>query len=286
MQKLILWSAAAIGLVLIGLSINTARNAGGLTVIDETPAARLEKLEPGFRLIEPDGQGPHPAVVLLSGCDGVRDNMATWAEEFVAQGYLALILDSHSPRGFDRLEAWRLVCAAQVLTGAERAGDVAVALDWLQDGGMTDGTAVVLGASHGGWSALELAGLALRGQVPPGLTDWPAPSDALVGAVSGVIVLYPYCGILNRADESDWSDGPPTLMIISGQDSVVGADECREMAIRLADRGAHIRAELYEEADHGFDQKERSLVSTLKFDKEFRDRALADVIEFLATDAR
>ena len=96
--------------------------------------------------------------MLLSGCDGVHDNMEFWANRLAARGYRALILDSHRPRGLDRFEAWRLVCAGQVLPGAERAGDLAVAL---ADPALPAGGRIVLGASHGGWAAMEFLRLAL-----------------------------------------------------------------------------------------------------------------------------
>ena len=61
------------------------------------------KQEPGTPLrgllVRPEGAGPFPAVVLLHGCDGVQPFQEQWAAELASWGYVALLVDSHGPRG-------------------------------------------------------------------------------------------------------------------------------------------------------------------------------------------
>jgi alpha-beta hydrolase superfamily lysophospholipase len=50
-------------------------------------------------IYRPGGSGPFPAVVLLHGCEGVSEATRTWARWFWQQGYVALVVDSWTPRG-------------------------------------------------------------------------------------------------------------------------------------------------------------------------------------------
>ena len=240
----------------------------------EAPEAREARLAPNLRLLLPEGPGPHPAAILLSGCDGVHDNMAFWAEALLRRGRAALIVDSHTPRGLDGDPAWRLVCAGQVLRGPERAGDVAAALDALTRTPELDPSDVVLlGASHGGWAAMEFVRLAAAGQTPPGLARWPEPPSEALARVSALVLLYPYCGFFNGAQAEDWSGAPPALMILSQQDRVVSTPACIERAEALRASGAEVQVDIILGSNHGFDQAEKSPLSPLPFDAEQRARA-------------
>ena len=48
----------------------------------------------------PQGAGPFPAVVLLHGCHGVSASTYQWGRWFRDHGYVALVVDSWTPRGF------------------------------------------------------------------------------------------------------------------------------------------------------------------------------------------
>ncbi len=57
-------------------------------------------------LFEPEGAGPFPAVIHLTGCDGPNSASAVklqrvFVDEDVAQGEAVLILDSFAPRGLE-----------------------------------------------------------------------------------------------------------------------------------------------------------------------------------------
>lgn len=250
--------------------------------VREAPTAREARLAPGWRLLLPEGEGPHPAAILLSGCDGVHDNMGFWADALLRRGRAALIVDSHTPRGLNADPAWRLVCAGQALRGPERAGDVAAALDALARTPGVDATDVVLlGASHGGWAAMEFVRLASTGTTPPGLTGWAEPPGEALARVSALALLYPYCGRLNGARAEGWQGAPPTLMILSQRDRVVSAPACVERAEELRATGSEVRVETIADANHGFDQAEKSLLSTLSFNAGQRAQAAEVVNGFL-----
>lgn len=281
MRKPLILTALAVGLVLAALALNTARNYAGWQPDPDTPAQRLDRLAPHWRLLRPDTPGPHRAAVLLSGCDGVHDNMDYWARQFTAMGRAALILDSHAPRRLDQAQAWRAVCAAQLLPGSERAGDLAVALAALRTTPGIDASDVaVLGASHGGWTAMEFLRQLSGTQPPPGLTDWPAPPGSLAAQLGPVVLLYPYCGLVSTAD-GPWPAHVRVLMLLAGRDSITDPDACRRMAAGQLARGTDLTLRLDPAADHGFDQSQRSALSPLQFDPAATARALPLVEAFV-----
>ena len=272
-----LWILTGIvAVVLVAAALNSLRNWAGIAVVTDTPAERLALLEPDWRMVPAGTAVADAGSVLLSGCDGVHDNMDYWAGVLAGRGYPGLIVDSHAPRGFDKLESWRLLCMGQLLPGAERAGDLATAV------AATDRDRVILlGASHGGWSVLEFLRQSRSGDLPPGLSEWPAPPAALHDKIAAAIVIYPYCGILNGAAEGDWSDMPPILMILAGKDELKVTPACQRMAEDLRARGARLELVLYDDAGHGFEQQERAPLSTLIFRPELREAATTEVAAFL-----
>src|SRR5262249_17768117 len=54
-------------------------------------------------LYTPGGAGPHPAVILHHGCNGIGENVKSWALWLQGEGYAALVLDSFSARGIQTL---------------------------------------------------------------------------------------------------------------------------------------------------------------------------------------
>ena len=70
-------------------------------------AARRKALEPYFRMYRPDGSGPIPAVLFVSGCLGFGPTTAprsytSLAEDWKAKGYAVVFVDYLAARGTDR----------------------------------------------------------------------------------------------------------------------------------------------------------------------------------------
>lgn len=282
-KRVIVMSGVAVAVIVLGIiGLNTARNAAGWQPITQTPAERSAMLAGSWRILEPRTPGPHKAAVLLSGCDGVHDNMDYWARYMLERDRKVMILDSHAPRKLDRAQAWRAVCAGQILPGIERAGDLAVALAALREMPDVDATdTLVLGASHGGWTAMELLAGLDKETPPPGLTGWPAPPGELAAQIGPVVLLYPYCGMLSHGDEGRWPGQSRGLMILAQDDSITDDAACREMANDLAGKGVGLNTVTLSGTDHGFDQRDRSALSPLEFDPQARDKATGLVTDFL-----
>jgi dienelactone hydrolase len=274
---------AAIAVILLLLVANTLGRYSGVTVVSQTPAALSDMLRPAYRLSLPQGEGPFPAALLFSGCDGPKDNLETWSAALNAAGWAALVVDSHAPRGLTTLELWRLVCAGQVLTGAERAGDIAVALADARAMPELDGERLaVLGASHGGWAVLDLLALADDGRRPHTLSAWPeAPGSDPLAGVQAALLLYPYCGELARAPRSLWERALPVLMLLVEGDTIARETDCLALAEDAQARGLPVETHLYRGVTHAFDQRDKAALSTLGYDAATTEDALARGLAFL-----
>jgi dienelactone hydrolase len=90
-------------------------------------------------------------VVVLHGCAGIDYHFRAWAEQLKKWGYVALIVDSFSPRGVNR------VCGQSYrVPDLERAGDAYGAAIYLKQLPYVDSDNIgLMGFSHGGWTGLR-----------------------------------------------------------------------------------------------------------------------------------
>ena len=202
------------------------------------------RLWPEDALHRPDGPGPFPAVVLLSGCLGVRAKDARWAERLRTQGYVTLVPDSFTGRGLTTLEQRRDVCRGLTLWGGTRASDVRASLAHLRTLPYVDPARLaVVGFSHGAWAALDLLAVA---------------SDDDVRGLRAVIGFYPYCGVVSRARWLGWRVDVPTLLLLAAEDRMVSAPQCQSVAERAAADGRPVAFTVYPDVGHGFDWRTSS----------------------------
>jgi dienelactone hydrolase len=176
-------------------------------------------------LTRPFGKGPFPAVVLLHGCGGFGPRETHWADRLRLWGYVALALDSATPR------------PAAGCTGpaVPSAIDAFAALRYLatQPFVVSDRVAV-LGSSFGGMAAL--------GDVENG-----APTAPLHDRFRAAVAFYPTC-----TGDSGMVDAP-TLILIGEKDDWAWAQACRDMVADATKRGTAIKLVVYPEATHDFD---------------------------------
>ena len=188
----------------------------------------------------PEGPGPFPAVVLLHGCHGISESNHEWSRWFRDQGYVAMLVDSWSPRGVPP------TCDPKFrdIPNTERFDDAVGALRLLHTRPYVDREHVgVIGWSNGGVFAVALVnGPSLerarrRGVVLPepgfraSVGFYPGGCYSLVNE----LVTRPLLVLLGDAD--DWTTPGP----------------CVEMVEAMRRRGADARIVLYPQAYHYFD---------------------------------
>jgi dienelactone hydrolase len=180
-------------------------------------------------LYRPFGDGPFPAVVLMHGCGGLSPNVTAWAHWLRAEGYAALVVDSFSSRGLNR------VCGdGALLPPRMRSEDAFVAAASLRRESFIDRERIAaMGFSHGGQTVL-----------------WAARTETQHGDVrlKAFVALYPGC-----ADLAGSLPGTaPVLMLLGAADDWTPAAPCQRLALRA--RAQRVVDEItYPDARHAFD---------------------------------
>jgi dienelactone hydrolase len=210
---------------------------GKVAFLNATPGAPIRITA---ALHRPSGPGPFSAVVIMHGCEGVVPMHTTWARRLKGEGYVALIVDSLTPRGFVEL------CSAggpDVKT-TDRMDDAIGALRHLQGLSFVDGARIgALGFSHGGTYAIAVInGPSLERARARGVA-LPSP-----GYAAGVAVYPGGCrSLVNELVVK------PLLVLIGDADDWTPADVCQQMVEAMRSRGAPAEIVLYSGAYHYFD---------------------------------
>ncbi len=209
-------------------------------------------------LLPQNRQGPFPLVVFLHGCGGLAPNHVDWGNWWRARGFAVYAINSYKGRGWKGPQI-KEVCTGRRLTGTERTADAMVGLaDVKTNPNIDPNRIIIMGWSHGGWTALDLMALNPPKRNPPTLTQpvrMKSGQPATLQGVRGVITLYPYCGQLAEVQKLGLNVRIPLLMLNGGADRIVPHEACEAVAARASQSGFPIRAHTYEGADHGFDNK-------------------------------
>jgi dienelactone hydrolase len=188
-----------------------------------------QTLDPTFRTFRPEGPGKHPAVLLLSGCDGFAPSFAPKlylerAEHLRSLGHVVVFVDYLGRRALK-------TCAGPV-THDDAARDLTSAAMWLSAQPWVDASRITaMGWSYGARAVLEA--LAMRTDRPP--------------TFSRAIVFYPDCRALEP-----WTARLPVLMLLGGDDDMTPATLCQEAVRRLTVPDS-VKVVVYPGAFHAFD---------------------------------
>ncbi len=207
------------------------------------------------RLLRPAGAGPHPAIVALHGCSGLRTSHGfirpiyrAWAAALVREGFVVLLVDSGKPRGIGPA---CVESPERRTLHMERPKDAYAALGFLQAQAYVKADRVgVIGWSQGGGAVLNA--------IPEKSLGRPAPPPA--HDFRAAVALYPaLCGA--RAQARLWPDMPPRswttripLLVLFGEaDNWTPLPPCRDFMAEAAVRGAPVEFYAYPDAYHAFD---------------------------------
>jgi dienelactone hydrolase len=194
-------------------------------------------LVPGDRiegdLARPDGEGPHPAVVVLHGCAGMHDTTKRrLADALVAWGYVVLLVDSHATRGIDH------ACTSSAYgTFLRRRPDAYGALVYLAGQGFVDPQRVAaVGFSAGGRVALDAT-------EPNSFELLAPPSDLRFRAA---VAFNPPCKAAMARPAI------PTLILVGALDDWTPAADCGDKIALWGNTGPPVDLVVYPGAYHGF----------------------------------
>ena len=201
-----------------------------------TPGAPLRISAQEFR---PLGPGRFPAVVLMHGCHGVSASNRGWGTWFSERGYVALLVDSWTPRRITE------GCTpGEELPSTARFDDAIGALRWLHARPYVDRERVgIIGWSNGGVFAMAAVNGPTFERTRQRGVEIPEPGfRAAVGVYPG--------GCFSLVDERSVR---PLLLLIGGDDDWTLASECVELADKQRAKGADVTLVVYPGAVHYFD---------------------------------
>jgi dienelactone hydrolase len=221
--------------------------SGCAVIVPEQVTVQTANLSPspaplkGF-LFKPEGDGPHPAVIMMHGCGGayasngkLGDRHRMWGEYLAAHGYVTLMLDSFTSRGIKELCTTKF--AERPLKESDRVGDAYAALAYLRERSDVDARRIaLLGWSHG-------AGVTL---------DAIAHKPKQMDGFSVAVAFYPGCTSRNRRADH-FHPYAPLLVLIGEADDWTPAEPCKQLAAAVAARGEAMRIITYPDTYHDFD---------------------------------
>ena len=204
-------------------------------------------------VVRPDGPGSFPAVVILHDCSGLGPRSsgapARWSRELVARGYVVVIPDSFTTRGFPEGVCTDASRSRGEVAPGRRAVDAYAALAHARALPFVDGRRVgVMGGSHGG--STTLAAMA----APE--SEWEALARAKRGSFAGAVALYPGCRATLgswHADTGTYRAAAPLLILIGDKDDWTPAGPCVALAHSSAATPHPVELVVYPGAHHSFD---------------------------------
>jgi dienelactone hydrolase len=200
-----------------------------------------------IRVSKPDGPGPFPAIVIMHDCSGVGPTSSgapsRWAKEFVARGYVVVIPDSFTSRGYAGGVCTLPLSQRRVDVSPERrARDAYAALAYTRALPYVDGRRVgILGGSHGGTTTL----ITLMASASDGATI----AREKAGGFSAGVALYPRCAILSGV----YRPVAPLLILIGEKDDWTPAAPCLTLVETAQQAGQPVAIKVYPGAHHSFD---------------------------------
>ena len=221
---------------------------------------------PGI-LHKPSGDGPFPAVVMLHGCSGEEGetnekHYSFWVDKLVGWGYVALQVDSFTPRGFDN------ICANTAAVSRDmRSHDAFAAKSYLSTLPFVDPNNIgVIGWSAGGNAVNRIIDAGYR--------------DKTVSPFKGAVAFYPSCHPLINPDT-------PVLVLIGRKDDWCPAShaESLDRQYKNSNWEPEFSLTVYPNAYHAFDYEAPERIY-LGHHLEYVPQATADAItrtrDFLA----
>jgi dienelactone hydrolase len=239
-------------LVAIALCVGLS-GCGTTTGTVPTTTARGTVAQIPIEVQKPTGSGPFPAVVIAHDCSGLNHPSsgapARWARELVSKGYVVLIPDSFSTRGFPAGVCTDARPGRDTVNPAHRARDTYATLAHARTLPYVDGKRVgIMGGSHGGSTTLA-------SMLAPDSDATPLAAERRAGFKAG-IALYPSCtpgGRTWHTASGIYRPIAPLLILIGEKDDWTPAPPCQKLADAARAAGHPVSIKIYPGAHHSFD---------------------------------
>ena len=241
-----------VGMMLL-LSLFASASAAGLLNTDpqQVTFVNAQGINLTGWLFKPEGKGPYPAVVLMPGCMGaytlgnsaqeINSTYLEWSERLVEAGYVALLVDSFTPRNALQNQCGNGTTGISEVS--DRPYDAYAGLTYLASQEfVADNRIGLMGWSHGG-SAVMVA-----------MDESKFVNDS---SFQAAVAFYPGCGLSNTfggAQQSSWKPYAPFVILQGSADVVADPTACTNRVALAGHLGAaSVTINLFENAQHRFD---------------------------------
>jgi dienelactone hydrolase len=241
-------TSAALCLLLVAGFVSACRSTTTSTI---TTTATDATAQVPMTIKKPEGSDPFPAVVIMHDCSGLGPRSSgapeRWAAELVRRGYVVVIPDSFTPRGFPDGLCTSASPRRTDASPANRVRDAFAALAHARAQPYVDGRRIgLMGGSHGGSTTLA-------SMLAP---DAEAPAAARRTGFAAAVALYPSCAPAARG----WRNASgvyrpiaPLLILIGEKDDWTPAEACQRLADAARKAGFPVTVKIYPGAHHSFD---------------------------------
>src|SRR5262245_28195543 len=226
----------------VGAAVLGACTVGGLqgpTLATTSPAGAPEYIP--IEIQKPDGAGPFSAIVIMHDCSGLGPRSSgapgRWARELVGRGYVVMLPDSFTTRGFPGGVCTNPSPRRADVGPSRRVSDAYAALAHLRTLPFVVGSHVgLIGGSRR--SETTLATMATTPSASPGF--------------KAAVALYPGCAPWLRSGDA-YRPAGPLLILIGEKDDWTPAEPCRQLTEAAQKAGAPMTIKIYPGAYHSFD---------------------------------
>lgn len=197
-------------------------------------------------LFKPNLYKRSAAIVMMHGCSGlytksgkIRTNSSAWIKRFVAWGYVVLVVDGFTPRGF------RTMCKRRkrpLHSIDDRPFDAYGGLAWLKKQPFLNNDQIFLV----GWSNGAMATLS-------GLRRDKAEYFGGGHRFKGAVAFYPGCITLKKRVRNRYKPYAPLLVFIGLADNWTWAKPCIDMIAQASKDGFPAKYIAFRGAYHAFD---------------------------------
>jgi len=233
-------------------------------------------------LFKPDGNGPYPAVVMMPGClgaysfgdsaKGVNSVYREWGDRLVNAGYVALLVDSFTPRNAAQNQCGNGTTGVSEVN--DRPYDAYAGLKYLASQAFVTANKIgLLGWSHGGSSAMASL-----------------DTTRFINGSSfkAAVAFYPGCGLRNAFGgirRSTWKPYAPFVILQGSSDTVASPATCTTRITLAQQLGAtSVTINIFENAQHRFDGARQVANGFTQYDVDAKIAADAQVMHFFSTN--
>lgn len=224
-----------------------ATTTSGPYITTTAPDGTLEQIP--AMVSKPDGPGPFPAVVIVHDCSGLGFHSSgapgRWAAELVRRGYVVILPDSFTLRGYPNGVCMVPVSQRTDVSFRRRVHDAYAALAYVRRLPYVDARRVgIMGGSHGGSTTIAAMSA-------PANEREPLAREKRAGFAAAV-ALYPGCAAPRTVSDT-YRPIAPVLILTGERDDWTPAEPCKKLAEIAQAAGHPVAIKVYPGAHHAFD---------------------------------